>query len=68
MTVYVNGEKRSVGDGATVADIVASLGRPRGARGVAVAVNGEVVVRSEWPGTKLTENDRVEVLEAIGGG
>jgi sulfur carrier protein len=68
MTVYVNGEERSVGDGATVADIVASLGRPRGARGVAVAVNGEVVVRSEWSGTKLTENDRVEVLEAIGGG
>jgi sulfur carrier protein len=68
MTVYVNGEERSVGDGATVADIVASLGRARGARGVAVAVNGEVVVRSEWSGTKLTENDRVEVLEAIGGG
>jgi thiamine biosynthesis protein ThiS len=68
MTVYVNGEERSVGDGATVADIVASLGRARGARGVAVAVNGVVVVRSEWSGTKLTENDRVEVLEAIGGG
>jgi sulfur carrier protein len=66
MTVFVNGEQRSLRDGATVADVVATMGR--GGRGIAVAVNGEVVARSQWPGTQLTENDRVEVLEAIGGG
>jgi len=67
MTVFVNGEERSLRDGATVADVVATMGRD-GGRGIAVAVNGEVVARSQWPGTELTENDRVEVLEAIGGG
>jgi sulfur carrier protein len=67
MTVFVNGEERFLRDGATVADIVATMGR-EGGRGIAVAVNGEVVSRSLWPGTELTENDRVEVLEAIGGG
>jgi sulfur carrier protein len=67
MTVIVNGERRSLREGATVAEVVAVVGRHEG-RGVAVAVNGEVVARSQWPATELTENDRVEVLEAIGGG
>jgi sulfur carrier protein len=67
MTIFVNGEQRSLHDEATVADIVATMGR-NGGRGLAVAVNGEVVARSQWPETRLTENDRVEVLEAIGGG
>jgi sulfur carrier protein len=67
MTVFVNGEQRSLHDGATVADVVAGMGRD-GGRGLAVAVNGEVVARSQWPATQLTENDRIEVLEAIGGG
>jgi sulfur carrier protein len=67
MTVFVNGESRSLREGATVAEVVAAVGRNEG-RGIAVAVNGEVVPRSQWPATELTENDRVEVLEAIGGG
>ena len=67
MMVFVNGEERLLRDGATVADVVATLGRD-GGRGLAVAVNGEVVTRSLWLDTELTENDRVEVLEAIGGG
>ena len=40
----------------------------RGAAGLAVALNGEVVARSAWPHTVLSENDRVEVLAARGGG
>jgi len=68
MTVYVNGEARSIHEGATVAEVVAGMGRSGDARGIAVAVNGEVVTRSEWPQTELAENDRLEVLAAIGGG
>lgn len=67
MTVFVNGEERLLRDGATVADVVAEMGRD-GGRGLAVAVNGEVVSRSRWGDAELAENDRVEVLEAIGGG
>jgi sulfur carrier protein len=37
-------------------------------RGIAVAVNGEVVPRSDWPGTTLADGDRVEVLSATQGG
>jgi sulfur carrier protein len=38
------------------------------ARGVAVAVNGEVVPRSAWETTGLHPGDRVEVLTAAQGG
>ncbi len=37
-----------------------------GARGVAVAVDGEVVTRSRWPETELRDGSLVEVVAAIG--
>ena len=62
----VNGEEQVVGDGATVDDVAATvIERPRG---VAVAVNGEVVPRSVWGTTSLCEDDRVEVITASQGG
>ena len=69
MMVLINGTATEIADGTTVAEIVERLG-PRGARrtGVAVARNGEVVVRGEWDSTKLRQDDRVEVLGAIQGG
>ncbi|MDQ3946310.1 MAG: sulfur carrier protein ThiS [Actinomycetota bacterium] len=66
MTVTVNGECRELSEGVTVADLVASLAS--GGRGVAVAVNSEVVSRSRWDGTRLRPGDRVEVLGAAQGG
>jgi sulfur carrier protein len=69
MTVFVNGEARSVADDSTVADLVTEFGAPdRGGRGVAVALNGEVVARSQWATTSLAADDRLELLAAIGGG
>jgi sulfur carrier protein len=70
--VRINGEMTSVADGMTVAELVAERGSagssPRGSRGVAVAVNGEVVPRSEWHLTELDAEDVVEILNAVGGG
>ncbi|HEB89108.1 MAG TPA: sulfur carrier protein ThiS, partial [Deltaproteobacteria bacterium] len=37
-------------------------------RRVAVAVNRQVVVRSRYDETELSEGDRIEILEAVGGG
>ncbi len=67
MNVVVNGEERTVDAGSTVGDIVRALGTGR-ELGVAVALNGEVVVKSSWDMTTLAEADRIEVLRAIGGG
>lgn len=66
MRVTVNGEPAEVGEGASVADVVAS--RTRELRRVAVAVNGEVVPRSTWPSARLAAGDAVEVLTAAAGG
>jgi sulfur carrier protein len=65
--LIVNGEHRAVDDGASVADLVTELGGGR-ARGVAVAVNGDVVPRSAWIVTALHDGDAVEVLTAVQGG
>ncbi len=68
MNVMVNGEPREVGAGATVASVVELLDVAPGARGVAVAVDGEVVSRGRWADTRLSEGSMVEVVAAIGGG
>lgn len=66
MNVTLNGEARALDDEATVAAIVDGLGR--GAKGLAVAVNEEVVPRSAWETTPVHDGDRVEVLTAAQGG
>jgi sulfur carrier protein len=67
-TATVNGEERTVEAGTTVADLVSSLGHDPAGRGVAAAVNGEVMPRGAWPSTLVADGDRVEILAAIGGG
>ncbi|MFI7649679.1 sulfur carrier protein ThiS [Micromonospora sp. NPDC049460] len=66
MELTVNGAERSLPGGSTVADLVRAVTDQR--RGLAVAVNGEVVPRTGWPATVLRDGDRVEVLSAAQGG
>ena len=69
MRVMVNGEARELADGATVADLVERSGLvDERRRGVAVAVDAEVVPRSAWEATQLSEGQAVELLTAIQGG
>ena len=69
MNILLNGEPRGGGGRhdrprrcSTALDV------PGGARGVAVAVDAEVVPRGEWDTTTLDDGARVEVLRAIQGG
>ncbi len=66
MNVVVNGEARALADSSTVADVAAMLGA--GPKGVAVAINDEVIARSAWASTAVRDGDRVEVLGAMQGG
>ncbi len=62
----VNGTASDLAPGTTVADLVASwCPTPRG---VAVAVNGEVVPRSAWTATSIGPGDAVEIVTAAAGG
>lgn len=63
MELTVNDEVRRLATGTTVADLLGDR-----TKGVAVAVNEEVVPRSTWPVTALRDGDRVEILEAHQGG
>ena len=68
MTVELNGHPVELPDGATVATAIERSGAAPEGRGVAVAVDGDVVPRSEWDATALAEGQSVEVLAAIQGG
>jgi sulfur carrier protein len=62
----VNGEARTVRAGSSVADLVEALGLV--GRKLAVAVNRDVVPRAKHAVHRIAEGDRVEILEAVGGG
>jgi thiamine biosynthesis protein ThiS len=62
----VNGESREIAAGATVAVLVAALGLT--GRKIAIAVNRDVVPRGSYAARTLHAGDRVEILEAVGGG
>ena len=66
MIVTVNGEERTLPADSTVATLVEDLSAP--SRGVAVAINGDVVPRGEWVATALEDGARIEVVAAIQGG
>ena len=68
MNVTVNGDPAELPDGATVATVVERLELPGAGRGVAVAVDREVVPRTAWDATALAEGARVEVVHAVQGG
>jgi sulfur carrier protein len=68
MKVVLNGTETELSAGATVEAAIAALELPAERRGVAVAVDAEVVPRTEWAGHELHEGARVEILRAIQGG
>ena len=68
MNVVLNGEQKQFQDGATIAAALEALDLPGAGRGVAVAVDAEVVPRGQWGNTELHEGARVEILRAIQGG
>jgi sulfur carrier protein len=68
MQVLINGECHELAPGTTLAGAVAALGGSSDGRGVAVALDGEVVPRRDWTATELTEGARVELVVAVQGG
>ncbi|MEX2212183.1 MAG: sulfur carrier protein ThiS [Gaiellaceae bacterium] len=66
MKIELNGETVELAEGASVAEAVHVAGAAE--RGVAVAVDGEVVPRGEWDTSALREGQHVEVLQAVAGG
>jgi sulfur carrier protein len=66
LEVVLNGEPHRIPEGATVADLVAGLGRDP--RTVAVERNGDLVPRARFSETLLGAGDRLEVVHFVQGG
>ncbi|NQZ99802.1 MAG: sulfur carrier protein ThiS [Myxococcales bacterium] len=64
--LQVNGEAFEVPSGSTVESLLGRLGMRE--RRLAVAINRDVVPRSGYSVHELHAGDRVEILEAVGGG
>lgn len=63
----INGENRE-SNAATVAALLAEENVPLEAKGVAVALNGALVRRTEWQETALSAGDMVEIVKPFSGG
>jgi sulfur carrier protein len=66
IAIELNGEPRDIDDGQHVHELIAALDLRNQA--LAVAVNREVVPRQYWAQRVLRQNDRVDIVRAIGGG
>ncbi|MHB1566140.1 MAG: sulfur carrier protein ThiS [Acidiferrobacter sp.] len=66
MRIIINGQPHEYRDAPTVAALLATLGLV--GRRVAVEINTEILPRSRHHDHRLQDGDRVEVVQAIGGG
>jgi sulfur carrier protein len=66
--IVLNGEQTDLAAGAPLTAAIARLGLSVDTRGVAIAINGEVLPRSEWSSYTLADETRVEILTAMQGG
>lgn len=66
-TIRVNGAARRL-ETATVIELLRALGVDPERRGVAVALNGAVVRRGDWPAAALSPGDEVEIVKPYAGG
>lgn len=66
MHIHLNGEPRELSGPITVAELLAAAGYAQ--RRVAVEVNRGIVPKSRHETHRLQDGDRVEIVQAIGGG
>ena len=69
MVVKVNGETKQLSmENPSLPDLLRHVGIPPEQSGIAVAINFEVVPRSQWAETQVNEGDEIEVITARQGG
>ena len=66
--ITVNGQPSEIAAGTTVKALLATLDVPPEGRGVAVAVDAEVVPRGAWETHVVADGAQVEVVTAVQGG
>jgi sulfur carrier protein len=67
MTITINGAKREIQAGVTLAQMLKELGLAE-RQGIAVAVNEAVVTRARLGEYRVEDGDTIEVIQAVSGG
>ena len=66
MKIIVNGEDKQVAEGYTAEQLVEAMGLT--GKRVAMEVNLEIVPRSAYPEFTFNDDDKIEIVHAVGGG
>lgn len=66
MRVKINGQWQEFSDAPSVAELLDSKGLPP--RRVAIELNREILPRTQYAQTQLTDNDELEIVTLVGGG
>lgn len=66
MTIIVNGENRTCNEGATLLELIQTLGLE--SKVMAAAVNMNIVKQDVWGEHRLNDGDKLELLDFVGGG
>ena len=66
MTVNVNNIQKDIHDESSVASLIAQLNIA--AKGIAIAVNNEIVTKDKWQETLVKESDQITIIQATQGG
>jgi sulfur carrier protein len=68
VTIWLNGHPKDIQPGTSLAEAIDAIVAPLDGRGIAAAVDGEVVPRGQWKETPLDDGQHVEVVQAVQGG
>jgi thiamine biosynthesis protein ThiS len=66
VTIRINGERREIPDGLSVAALLDHIGMASDR--VAIERNFDILPRAEWQQTAIQENDSFEIVHFVGGG
>jgi sulfur carrier protein len=68
MNIKVNGEAKEVSPGLTLHQLLLDLEIDPSRPGIAVAIDQEVILRTQWGKTEIQQDSEIEIIRAAQGG
>jgi len=66
MNIHVNHESKSIAETSNLNMLLSQLNISK--QGIAVAINNQIITKTQWEQTLLSENDNVTIIIATQGG
>ena len=66
MELIINGDQRLIDSSYSLMDLLVSVEMTQGH--IAVELNGEIIPKSTFQQQQLSDGDKIEIVQAIGGG